>query len=341
MGWLTLLAPPLRPPPVVARGVWKKTREKRSRVGTSRPIVRPPEAAGYGRRVPELPEVEVTRRRLLPLLVGRRIRSVRTSAASYLFLTPPARLRRRLRGRRFEALARRGKYLLGELEGGERLVIHLGMTGQLFSSAAASPRLLSASARAALAPEDQPGFRPDAHTHLRLAFEDGGPEVFLRDVRKFGKLLLLGPGQSHPRLERLGEDALALGGAALFRAARGRRAAIKSLLLDQSIVAGVGNIYADEALFLAGVRPTRRAARVTRAECDALALSLRRVLERSIETGGSSISDFVAPDGSDGGYQSERRVYARGGEPCAVCGSAISRTLVGQRGTHYCRTCQR
>jgi formamidopyrimidine-DNA glycosylase len=291
--------------------------------------------------MPELPEVEVTRRQIAPLLVGRRICSVRTTAASYFFLTPPAALRRRLRGRRVLALARRGKYLVGEIEGGDRLVIHLGMTGQLFSSAATSPRLLSASARAALAPEQQPGFRPDAHTHLRLGFEDGGPEVFLRDVRKFGKLLLLPPGKSHPRLDRLGEDALALSGTALFRAARGRRVAIKNLLLDQSIVAGVGNIYADEALFLSGVRPTRRAARVTRAECDLLARSVCRVLERSIETGGSSISDFVAPDGSDGSYQNERRVYARRGEPCTVCGSAIARTLVGQRGTHYCRTCQR
>jgi formamidopyrimidine-DNA glycosylase len=222
-----------------------------------------------------------------------------------------------------------------------RLLIHLGMTGQLFSSRATSVRLLSATARAALAPEEQVAFRPDSHTHLRFAFEDGGDAVYLRDVRKFGKVLLLSPGQAHPRLERLGADALGVTGALLFAATRKRSVAIKSLLLDQAVVAGVGNIYADEALFLAGVRPTRRAARVTKRECGAIAESVVRVLERSIETGGSSISDYVAPDGADGAYQGERRVYARRGEPCSHCGAAIRRTVVGQRGTHYCPKCQR
>jgi len=117
--------------------------------------------------------------------------------------------------------------------------------------------------------------------------------------------------------------------------------AVKNLLLDQAVVAGAGNIYADEALFLARVRPTRRAGRVTRAECDALAAGLRRVLERSIATGGSSISDYVAPDGQDGAYQDERKVYARGGEPCLECGTAIRRIVIGQRSAHYCPGCQR
>ena len=180
--------------------------------------------------MPELPEVEVTRRRIGPLLVGRRIREVRTTRDSPLFLTRPARLRARLRGRRFAALARRGKYLVAEFDDGARLVLHLGMTGQLFSSAATSPRLLSA---------------------------------------------------------------------------------------------------------------TRRAGRVTRSECERLAAAIREVLERSIETGGSSIRDYVSPDGSDGRYQDERRVYARTGEPCLRCGSRIRRTTVAQRGTHFCPTCQR
>jgi formamidopyrimidine-DNA glycosylase len=290
--------------------------------------------------VPELPEVEVTRRRIEPMLVGRKIRDVRTTRASYLFLTPPARLRRALRGRTVAALARHGKYLAAELDDGARLVVHLGMTGQLFASNATSPRLLSAAKRASLTPEAQARFRPDRHTHLRIAFEDGGPDLFLRDVRKFGKVLWLPPGARHERLDRLGVDALGVTGELLFEATRGRTAAIKSALLDQSSIAGVGNIYADEALFLAGVRPSRRAGRVTRRECDALAEALRRVLRRSIETGGSSISDYVAPDGADGAYQTERRVYARDGEPCSVCASPIRRSVVGQRGTHYCPTCQ-
>ena len=131
------------------------------------------------------------------------------------------------------------------------------MTGQLFSSAASSPRLLRASERAILAPEAQRRFEPDAHTHLRLRFRDAGPEIFFRDVRKFGKVLWLAPGERSARLDRLGTDALEATGATLFAASRGRSVAVKNLLLDQAILAGVGNIYADEALFGAGVRPTR------------------------------------------------------------------------------------
>ena len=291
--------------------------------------------------MPELPEVEVTRRRIAPHLVGRRIRRLRTTRPSYFFVTSPGRLRRALAGRTAVALERHGKYLLVALDDGARLVLHLGMTGQLFSAGAVSPRLLSATARASLAPEEQPSFRPDAHTHLRFEFEDGGPDVYLRDTRKFGKVLWLAGGEAHPRLARLGIDALEINGARLFAATRKRRVAIKNLLLDQSILAGVGNIYADEALFLARVRPTRSAARVTRRECDAIATGLHRVLERSIETGGSSISDYVAPDGRDGEYQSERRVYARRGEPCTACGARIARVVLGARSTHYCPRCQR
>ena len=290
--------------------------------------------------MPELPEVEVTRRRIAPVLVGRTFAAVRTTKPSYFFLTPPERLRHALEGRTVHSLARLGKYLLAEIDGGARLLLHLGMTGQLFSSDAASVRLLSAATRAALAPEQQLRFEPDAHTHLRLAFADAGPQVFFRDVRKFGKVQLLAPGEPSERLAKLGVDALELTGEALFAATRGRVVAIKSLLLDQSRVAGAGNIYADESLFLAGVRPTRRAGRVTRAECERIAAALRRVLLRSIETGGSSISDYVAPDGSDGAYQAERRVYAREGEACAECGATIKRIVIGQRSAHYCPTCQ-
>jgi len=291
--------------------------------------------------VPELPEVEVTRLRIAPLLVGRRIREVRTTRDSYFFLTRPARLRAKLTGRFVAELARHGKYLVAELDEGSRLLLHLGMTGQLFSASATSPRLLSATRRSSLVPEAQRDFEADAHTHLELRFDDAGPAVFFRDVRKFGKVLWLAKGASHPRLARLGVDALEVTGEALFAATRGRSASIKALLLDQALVTGVGNIYADEALFRAGVRPSRRAGRVTRAECERLAAAVREVLARSIETGGSSIRDYVSPDGSDGRYQDERRVYARTGEPCTKCGTAIRRTLVAQRGTHFCPTCQR
>lgn len=291
--------------------------------------------------MPELPEVEVTRRRIEPQLVGRRIRTVRTTAASYLFITPPEALRRSLRGRTTTALGRLGKYLIAELDDRRRLVIHLGMTGQLFSQNASSVRLLAASTRQALAPEEQAEFRPDEHTHFRLAFDDDGPGIYFRDVRKFGKLLLLAPDEQHPRLARLGPDALEVGGERIFRASRKRRVPVKRLLLDQSLMAGVGNIYADEALFLARVRPGRRAERLTRRECDLIAAAVRRVLRRSIETGGSSIRDYVAPDGRDGAYQFERHVYAREGEPCFECGSAVCKRVIAQRGTHYCPKCQK
>ncbi|HVQ23939.1 MAG TPA: DNA-formamidopyrimidine glycosylase family protein, partial [Planctomycetota bacterium] len=195
--------------------------------------------------MPELPEVEVTRRQLEPLLVGRRVARVYTTVPSYFFLTPPAELRRRLRGRRFELLERIGKYLLARLDNGDRLLLHLGMTGQIFGSGVASVRLLSSTVGAALKPEEQlAAFQPDKHTHLRLRFEDDGPEVFFRDARKFGKVQLMRPGAPSERLDRLGPDALGASGKRLVEFLRGRKAPIKALLLDQALLAGVGNIYA-------------------------------------------------------------------------------------------------
>lgn len=292
--------------------------------------------------MPELPEVEVTRRQLAPLLVGRTVARVDTTVPSYFFLTPPSALRRRLRGRRIESLDRIGKYLLARLDNGDRLLLHLGMTGQIFGSGIASVRLLASTGGAALTPEKQlAAFRPDKHTHLRLRFDDGGPDVFFRDARKFGKVQLMKPGEPSTRLDRLGPDALAAKGRALHAAVSRRRVPIKSLLLDQSLIAGIGNIYADEALFLAGVSPTRPGRRVTAEESERIARAVRRILRRSIATGGSSISDYVRPDGSDGSYQDERRVYGREGEPCPKCRARIRRRVIGQRSSHYCPRCQR
>lgn len=291
--------------------------------------------------MPELPEVEVTRRAVAPHLVGRRILRVRTTAPSYFFLTPPARLKRALAGRTVRALDRHGKYLIATLDDGLRVLLHLGMTGQLFAAGARSVRLLSAERRAALAPAAQPAFRPDAHTHLRLEFADGPPDLYFRDVRKFGKCALLAAGAEDARLEKLGVDALVATGKHLHQASRARSIPIKSLLLDQAVIAGLGNIYADEALFFAAVRPTRPARRVTRAECDTIVEEARRVLRRAIRAGGSSIDDFVRPDGSDGEYQNERRVYAREGEPCSRCGGVITRIVIAQRSAHFCPSCQK
>ena len=290
--------------------------------------------------MPELPEVEVTRRRLAPILVGRIIESVETTRDSYFFLTKPEALKRRLTGRTVTELNRHGKYLLAELDDGHRLLLHLGMTGQLFSSAVTSVRLFSAKTRGSLPPEALREFKADAHTHLSLHFKDGGPSVLFRDVRKFGKVLLLEAGKADPRLDRLGVDALLATGKDLFEAARARKIPIKTLLLDQGVIAGIGNIYADEALFLAKVRPRRSARRVTARECDQIVAAAKRVMKRSIATGGSSISDYVSPDGSDGGYQNERKVYARKGLPCLVCATPIRRIVIATRSTHYCPECQ-
>jgi formamidopyrimidine-DNA glycosylase len=287
--------------------------------------------------VPELPEVEVTRRAIAPLLVGRTIKSVTTTKPSYFFLTPPRALRERLPGRKFVEVVRVGKYLVASLDDDSRLLLHLGMTGQLFSSEASSPRLY----RVREKKKKTGTFRPDEHTHLVLSFRDPGPDLLFRDVRKFGKVRHLAPGKNDVRLTKLGVDALEVDGEVIFAAAKRRITPVKSLLLDQSVIAGAGNIYADEALFLAKIRPTRRARSVTREECDALAKALRGVLRRAIVRGGSSIDDFVNPDGSDGDYQTERKVYAREGEPCPRCRTTIRRTVIGQRSSHYCPGCQR
>jgi formamidopyrimidine-DNA glycosylase len=291
--------------------------------------------------MPELPEVEVTRRAVAPSIIGRRIARVRTTAPSYFFLTPPARLKRSLTGRKVVELERHGKYLVALLDDDTRLLLHLGMTGQLFASGARSVRLLSAERRSMLGPGAQPDFRPDEHTHLTLEFADGPPALYFRDVRKFGKCALLARDASDPRLEKLGVDALVATGDELFAAARRRKSPIKSLLLEQAVIAGIGNIYADEALYLAKIHPTRPACDVELKECKALVRAARRVLERAIVQGGSSIDDFVRPDGSDGQYQNERKVYAREGEACSRCRTAIERIVIGQRSAHFCPQCQR
>ena len=291
--------------------------------------------------MPELPEVEVIRRGIERLVAGRRISRVRITRDSHVFLTKPASLKRTLVGREVLGIARRGKYLLVRLDDGKRLMLHLGMTGQLISRQAAGRRSRPTSRRSRSRPEGREGVQADKHTHLILSFGDQGPEVLFRDVRKFGRVCLLPAGHSNSRLDRLGIDALEASGEDLFQASRSRKVAVKTLLLNQALIAGVGNIYADEALFQARIRPTRRAGRLTRRDCQVLMGSVKQVLMRAITTGGSSISDFVASDGSSGSYQREHQVYGRGGKPCGACGESIRKITVGQRAAHYCPRCQR
>lgn len=291
--------------------------------------------------MPELPEVEVTRRRIGKLLVGRKIVRVVTTKPSYFFLTSPKKLTQELSGQSIERLDRHGKYLLARLSGGASLLLHLGMTGQLFGEGASSIRLLRAPDRRSPKTAKPRGFEPDEHTHLQFEFADRGPRVFFRDVRKFGKVLLIAAGKTDERLEKLGIDALEADGSHLYEAARARKIPIKSLLLDQGVIAGIGNIYADEALFLAGVSPRRSARRVDAEACAAIVAAAQKVMRRSIQTGGSSISDYVTPDGSDGGYQNERRVYGREDEPCPTCGAPIRRVVIAARSSCFCPNCQK
>ncbi|MBN2196625.1 MAG: bifunctional DNA-formamidopyrimidine glycosylase/DNA-(apurinic or apyrimidinic site) lyase [Polyangiaceae bacterium] len=290
--------------------------------------------------VPELPEVEVTRRRVAPLLVDREIATVETTKPSGFFLTPPATLRRRLVGRRVTELGRHGKYLIGGLDDGSRLLLHLGMTGQLVSASARSPRLFRVSDRHPMA-TDPWRFAGDRHTHLRLGFRDLGEEVWFRDPRRFGRVEWLAPGAVSPRLAKLGLDALVVDPAAFCAVIQRRRAPLKALLLDQSLLAGVGNIYADEALFRARLHPLRSGTQLSHPAALALLASIQGILLEAIDRGGTSISDFVAPDGTDGGFSANLRVYQRAGMPCLICGTVLMRIVVRGRSTHFCPRCQR
>ena len=274
--------------------------------------------------MPELPEVEVVRRKLVRRVKNRAICAVLTTRADHFFATRPATLKRRLVGRRIVSLYRAGKYLIAGLDDGQRLVLHLGMTGQLFTTG----------------PNHQ-GAIPDRHTHLRVEFADAGPELWFRDARKFGRVMLLQPGDRSPRLDKLGTDALTATGMDLYAATRGRRACVKNLLLDQSVLAGVGNIYADEALYRAGIRPTRRAGTISRRGCDALVEALKRAMIASIRAGGTTVNDYVTADRRRGSYQNRLQIYGREGEACVQCGRTVKRVVLAGRSAHYCPRCQK
>lgn len=292
--------------------------------------------------MPELPEVETIRRGLLPQLAGRAIVNVATGDRK-IFQSPPEDLIGKLPGAKVRTVGRRGKYLIFDL-GRLQLVIHLGMTGQLTlrnPEEPDSPGFLRHPATQLQRARQHP---PDRHTHLQLQFDDGCT-LCLRDPRKFGKVLLFdaaGGGLETFLAARLGLEPFSdeyLPAAFLLRLGS-RSASIKSVLLDQHVVAGVGNIYADEALFAAGIHPLRRAHRLRRQEKLRLFDTIRRVLELGIQFGGTTLRDYIDSDGQSGGFQDELRVYGRPGEPCRRCGTPIVKIYVAQRGTHFCPICQ-
>lgn len=268
--------------------------------------------------MPELPEVETVRRQLERVWKGRTIVKVECGAPSYFFVTSPRTLTRTLLGLKLLWLERVGKTLLAHFQDESRLLLHLGMTGQFLAKS----------------------LPPDPHVHMVLRLS-GGKVLTFRDVRKFGKVERLAPGKSSPRLVKLGPDALSISEAELKGALQKKRVAIKSALLDQSVLAGVGNIYADEALFRAKIRPTRPARSLKQTEVVALAQIIRSLLKQAVDSGGSTINDYMTPDGELGGFQNFHQVYGKTGEPCPVCHRVLLRRVIGGRSSHYCAACQR
>ena len=270
--------------------------------------------------MPELPEVETTVRGLAPVLEGRRLVSVETRRAD-LRRAFPVDLRQRLTGAVVTRLGRRAKYGLIDTDRGDSLVFHLGMSG-----------------RWRIDPDSL-----DAHDHLLLT-TDEGRRLALNDPRRFGSIDLLRTRslETSEPFVRMGPEPLGdrFSGAALERALAGRTAPIKAMLLDQRIVAGLGNIYVCEALHMARIAPGRAAGRVSRPRLDRLATSVREVLVAAIRAGGSSLRDFVRPDGELGYFSSEWRVYGREGVACA-CGGVIRRRTDSGRSTYFCPRCQR
>jgi formamidopyrimidine-DNA glycosylase len=274
--------------------------------------------------VPELPEVETIASDLRPLVVNRTIVSVDLRFPTIVRYPEPEVFARNLPGQRVGALDRRGKYMLLRLSGGGVLVIHLGMTGQLLHKL----------------PEDPE--RP--HTHVVLTL-DNGTQLRYSDPRRFGRLLLGAEEElvAARKLPRLGPEPLDLTFTPrdLHRRLSGRRAPLKLLLLDQKILAGIGNIYADEACYRARIRPDRPPAAISRARVKRLHAALRESLLLGIVNRGSSIDDYVDLYGAKGRQQEELQVYGRGGKPCLKCGRPLTLIRLGGRATVFCRRCQR
>jgi formamidopyrimidine-DNA glycosylase len=263
--------------------------------------------------LPELPEVETVVRSLAPL-VRRRILSAEFRNVRVLRGGDPDRLSARLEGRRILTIKRYGKFIVATLEGGGHLMIHLGMTGKLLLGGASGK-----------------------HTHAVLTFDRG--TLLYDDSRQFGCIEY---SEEFPhRVARLGPEPLEIGFEEFAADLKRRKTSIKALLLNQTFVRGIGNIYADEALFRAGIHPQALTYRISRERARKLYDAIREVLAEAIEAGGSSISDYVDAEGRSGFFQFSHRVYQRTGEPCLNCKTPIKRVIVGQRSSHFCPRCQK
>jgi formamidopyrimidine-DNA glycosylase len=270
--------------------------------------------------MPELPEVETTRRGIAPRLTGNRVERliVRDRRLRWPI---PANIEARLAGTLIESVDRRAKYLLLRTEVGTAIA-HLGMSGSMRFVAANTP--------------------PGRHDHFDLNMASGDVLRF-NDPRRFGCLLWTdGEPTEHPLLAKLGPEPLSndFDGAHLYQASRGRRVAIKQFIMNAQVVVGVGNIYASESLFRAGIRPTRAAGRISLARYERLADDISDVLSESIRFGGTTLRDFYNGEGKPGYFRHELRMYGRGSEPCPNCGEPIRLITLGQRSTYFCSHCQ-
>lgn len=273
--------------------------------------------------MPELPEVETVANGVNARVQGQTIARVWTSNKPQTFKSPPDEIVEALTGSRIERVHRVGKTIVADLTRKKlpaQFLVHLGMTGRLLVSTPETP--------------------VPAHTHAILSLSSG-KELRFVDARRFGRLSVVKSATENQRYTGPGAEPLTIGEEDFVALFRGRKTPIKAALLNQSLLHGVGNIYADEALFHAGIRPTRQAGRLTRAELMRLREALVKVLRQAIKLGGSSVSDYVDADGVAGFFQLHHHVYSRTGEPCHVCGKPIKRIVLAGRGTHYCPTCQR
>jgi formamidopyrimidine-DNA glycosylase len=262
--------------------------------------------------MPELPEVETVVRTLAPKVCGRVIHQAEFYSALILrHCREP--IAQRLEGRTIEGVQRRGKHIVMKLDAG-LLVVHLGMTGKLLVDTDRTP-------------------------HTRAVFELDQGTLLYDDIRMFGSIEYVDALPA--RMARLGEEPLEISEGEFYRAIHKRRTSIKALLLNQTVVRGLGNIYVDEALFRAGIRPKTNASRLTKARAGRLLDEIRQVLVEAINMRGSSISDYVDAEGNAGGFQSLHRVYGREGKPCVLCDEPIRKIVLAQRGTHFCPRCQR
>ena len=274
--------------------------------------------------MPELPEVETIRASLAPGLAGRTFRRVRIDDPRLTRPEPPEVVAAELEGERVADVRRRGKYLIVAFESGRHLLVHLRMTGNVLHPA----------------PD---GYQDDPHVRAVVNLDDGS-DVIYRDVRRFGTWDLLEPGdlEAYFAARRLGGEPLERGFTtkSLAAALAGRRAPVKAALLDQRAVAGVGNIYADEALWYARIHPLTPAGHLDELEVAALRDGVRKALRLGIKRQGATLRDYRRADGGEGAMQNEFRVYGREGEPCERCGTPIAKTRAGGRGTWYCPACQ-